>query len=50
MCVDNLGLGLQVLYSATDCVDNILGQLYNDSRIIGSDNGSHTLCVVFVFL
>ena len=24
--VDNLGLGLQVLYSATDCVDNILGR------------------------
>ena len=26
MSVDNLGLGLQVLYSATDCVDNILGR------------------------
>ena len=26
ICVDNLGLGLQVLYSATDCVDNILGR------------------------
>ena len=25
ICVDNLGLGLQGLYSATDCVDNILG-------------------------
>ena len=25
-CVDKLGLGLQVLYSATDCVDNILGR------------------------
>ena len=26
ICVDNLSLGLQVLYSATDCVDNILGR------------------------
>ena len=26
ICVDNLGLGLQVLYSATDYVDNILGR------------------------
>ena len=26
ICVDNLGLGLQVLSSATDCVDNILGR------------------------
>ena len=26
ICVDNLGSGLQVLYSATDCVDNILGR------------------------
>ena len=24
ICVDNLGLGLQVLFSATNCVDNIL--------------------------
>ena len=48
LCVDNLGLGLQVLYSATDCVDNILGRL--TMILIGSDNGSHTLCVVFVFL
>ena len=26
ICVNNLGLSLQVLYSATDCVDNILGR------------------------
>ena len=26
ICVDNLGLGLQVLYSVTGCVDNILGR------------------------
>ena len=26
ICVDNLGLGLQALYSATDCVDKILGR------------------------
>ena len=32
--------------SAADCVDNILGCF----TIIGSDNGSHSLCVVFVFL
>ena len=26
ICVDNLGLGLQVLNITTDCVDNILGR------------------------
>ena len=26
ICVDNLGLDLQGLYSATDCVDDILGR------------------------
>ena len=26
ICVDNLGLGLRGLYSATNCVDNILGR------------------------
>ena len=25
-CVGNLGLGLQGLYNATNCVDNILGR------------------------
>ena len=26
ICVGNIGLGLQGLYSATNCVDNILGR------------------------